>query len=248
MDIILLMDKTSFLSKEFRIKVFGAGWWFYTILTMVGLFLLTILGKDLAYEERLMLILILSIIELIILRIYKFSLKGFRSNYNYFNELPCYLCNQSTLLCIIAALTGNQHIMAFCIIIGTLGAILAFVMPDSYNKDQLFYSRQAFGFYGYHSLLIITCLSFYTLKVYTPDLKDALWNMFLIFVLASIAHLVNYILRKTKLNPESNYVFTYFPDNFILEKLYALLPVKLLYLLPIMPAFGLVSFLLLLIM
>ena len=248
MDIILLMDKPSFLSKEFRIKVFGAGWWFYAVLTALGLFLLTFFGRKLPYEGRLRLILVLSIIELIILRIYKFSLKHIRSSYNYFNELPCYLCNQSTLLCIIAAATGNRHIMAFCIIIGTLGAILAFVMPDSYNKDQLFYSAQAVGFYGYHGLLIMTCLSFYTLKVYEPDLKDALWNMLMIFVLASIAHLVNYIFRKTGLNPESNYVFTYHPDNIILEKLYGLFPVKLLYMLPIMPAFGLLSFLMLLIM
>ena len=245
---MLLMKGASFLSKDFRIKVFGAGWWFYVVLTALGLFLLTTFGKGLTYEERLKLIFILSIIELIILRIYKFSLKGIRSNYNYFNELPCYLCNQSTLLCIIASYTGNQHIMAFCIIVGTLGATLAFVMPDSYNKDQLFYSKQAFGFYGYHGLLIITCLSFYTLKVYAPDLRDALWNMLMIFVLAVIAHVVNYVLRKTDLNPESNYVFTYHPDNFILEKLYTLLPVKLLYMLPIMPAFGLISFLLLLIM
>ena len=243
---MLLMNH--YFSKEFRIRVFGAGWWFYVLLTSLGLFLVTFFGRKLPYEERLRLILILSIIELIILRLYKFSLKDIRSNYNYFNELPCYLCNQSTILCIIAALANDKHLMAFCIIIGTLGAVLAFVMPDSYNNDQLFYSKQAIGFYGYHGLLIITCLSFYTLKVYEPDLKDALWNMFMIFLLASIAHVINFILRKSGLNKESNYIFTYHPDNIILEKLYALFPVKLLYLLPIMPVFGLISLLALLAM
>ncbi len=238
-----------FLSREFRITVFKAGWWFYVILTGLGLFLLTILGKQLPdREDRLRLILVLSIIELVILRLYKFSLKQIRSDYNYFNELPCYLCNQSTILCIIAALLDDRHLMAFCIIIGTFGAILAYVMPDSYNNDQLFYSKQAIGFYGYHGLLIISCLSFYTLQLYSPDLRDAFWNMFLIFFLATLAHLINYVLRKSGLNPQANYVFTYQPDNIILEKLYALLPIRLLYMLPIMPVFGILSWLLLLIM
>ncbi|MBQ6560580.1 MAG: YwaF family protein [Erysipelotrichaceae bacterium] len=244
-----MKQKVSFFSKEFRISVFGAGWWFYVLLTALGLLVLTVIGNKMPdAKDRLRLILIMSIIELIVLRLYKFSLKGIRSNYNYFNELPCYLCNQSTLLCIIAALTNDQHLMAFCIIIGTFGAILAFVMPDSYNKDQLFYSKQAVGFYGYHGLLIATCLSFYALKVYIPNLKDAFWNMFLIFLLATVAHVVNYVLRRTGLNPEANYVFTYDPDNVILKKFYSLIPIKLLYLLPIMPIFGLISFVILLIM
>lgn len=190
----------------------------------------------------------LSVFELVVLRLYKFSLKDIRSDYNYFNELLCYLCSQSTLLCILAALTGDRHLMAFCIILGILGAILAYVMPDSYNNNQLFYSRQSVGFYGYHDLLIITCLSFYTLNVYAPDLKDTLWNMFLLFLLTVTAHLINSFLRRTGLNPKANYVFTYDPDNIVFQKLYDLFPVKLLYLLPIMPFFGLISFLILMIM
>ncbi len=244
----LMKKRCPFLSKEFRITVFGAGWWFYVVLTGLGLFVLTVLGNGLPEQSRLRLILALSIIELVVLRIYKFSLKDIRSDYNYFNELPCYLCNQSTILCILAALTGSRHLMAFCIILGTLGAILAYVMPDSYNNDQLFYSKQAVGFYGYHGLLIITCLSFYTLKVYAPDPKDALWNMLLLFLLALIAHLINYTLRKSGLNPIANYVFTYDPDNIVFEKLYALFPVRLLYLLPIVPFSGLISLAILLIM
>ena len=240
-----MMNRVSFLSKEFRIKVFGAGWWFYVVLTALCLFLLTVFGKGLAYEERFRLILILSIIELVILRIYKFSLKDIRSNYNYFNELPCYLCNQSTLLCIIASYTGNQHIMAFCIIIGTFGAILAFVMPDSYNRDQLFYSKQAFGFYGYHGLLIATCFGFYAIGLYEAGTEGALWGMFFTFVLACIAHAMNCFLRKSGLNPKANYVFTWEPDNGFLEKLYRICPHRLLYLIPVMLGFGALGWLML---
>ena len=236
-------------SKDFRITVFSIGWWFYVALTVLGLLTVTKYGNTLPDQQsRLKLVLYLSIIELIILRIYKYSLRYTRSSYNYWNELPCYLCNQSTILCIIASITDNRHIMAFCIIIGTLGAILAYVMPDSYNRDQAFYSLQALGFYGYHGLIIITCLSFRTLRLYESDLRDSLWVMLTIFLLAVIAHIINYILRKTGLNKESNYVYTYHTDNIgILNKLYSLIPMKLFYLIPIMPVFGLLAFVILLI-
>ena len=72
---LLMKQKVSFFSKEFRIRVFGAGWWFYVLLTGLGLFVLTVLGKRLPDpKDRLKLILVLSFIELIILRLYQFSL------------------------------------------------------------------------------------------------------------------------------------------------------------------------------
>ena len=235
--------------KDLKISVYGRGWWFYTILTILGLFILTIFGNRLPdVNSRLKLVLILSIIEYIVLRLYKFSLRNIRTDYNYFNELPCYLCNQSTILCIIAAYFNCKEIMVFVIIIGTLGALLAWFFPDSYNRDQPFYSIQALGFYGYHGLLIITCLSFYTLHIYKPDPKDCLWVMFMIFILAIIAHIINVILIKTKLNPRSNYVYTVKPEVAFLKKLWSFIPHQLIYLLPIMFIFGAFSFLLLLIM
>ncbi len=221
------------IRKEARIRVFNRWWWFYVILTAAVLLLVTVSGKNLNEDSRYRLVLILSIIELVILRIYKFSLKNIRSDYNYFNELPCYLCNQATLLCIIAAITRNISIMAYCVSIGTLGAILAFVMPDSYNRDQLVFSRQAYGFYGYHGLLIVTCLSFYTLNLYVPALKDCIWAGIYTIVLAVIAHIINIIMVKTGLNPKSNYVFTMYPDNIVMQTLYDRFPVRLLYMLPI---------------
>ena len=239
------MKKSYFLNKDSRIKLFNPGWWFYFVLTVVFMIVLTVMGNRYDRQTRLNIVFVLSVIELIIMRIYKYSLKTYRDDYNYFNELPCYLCNQSTLLCIVASYFDNSHIMAFCIIVGALGALLAVFMPDSYNIDQPFYCRQAFGFYGYHCLLIVTCLSFYTLKLYKPDPKDALWIMLIIFILAVLAHIINYLLRKSGLNERSNYVFTYHPDNVILEKLYGLIPIKLFYMLPIMLAFGIFSFTLL---
>ena len=224
--------------REYRISVFSIGWWFYVIVTFVLLAAMTAYTSSFTDEKKYRFILIVSVIELIILRIYKFSLKDIRSDYNYFNELPCYLCNQSTLMCIVASIIHDVPIMAYCVAVGTLGAVLAYVMPDSYNQDQRFFSKQAFGFYGYHGLLIVTCLSFYTMGLYEPKISDCIWPAFYTFVLATIAHFLNLYLRKSGLNPRANYVFTIDPDNIILKKMYALLPVPLLYMLPVLPIFA----------
>ncbi len=221
------------LRKEARIRVFNRWWWFYVALTVCVLILVTLTGRQLGLQARYRLVLTVSIIELVILRIYKFSLRKIRADYNYFNELPCYLCNQATLLCIVAAMTHSVSIMAYCVSIGTLGAILAFLMPDGYNRDQLVFSRQAYGFYGYHGLLIVTCLSFYTLNLYVPALKDCIWAGIYTALLAIIAHIINIIMVKTGLNPKSNYVFTMYPDNVVMQALYDRFPVRLFYMLPI---------------
>ncbi|MBR0462504.1 MAG: YwaF family protein [Erysipelotrichaceae bacterium] len=235
-------------SKDAKIKVFNVWWWFYVALTVLVLIIVTVYGRSLEEASRFKLVLILSVIELIVLRLYKHSLKHIRDDYNYFNELPCYLCNQSTIMCIIAALNADRTIMAYCVAVGTLGALLAFLMPDSYNRDQAVFSAQAYGFYGYHGLLIVTCFSFYTLGLYQPRIIDCIWPAVWTFILAAIAHIINVILRKTGLNERSNYVFTYFPDNAILQKLYDRFPVKLLYMLPIAPVFALYSLILFLIL
>ena len=221
------------LKKEARIRVFNRWWWFYVALTVCVLILVTLTGRQLGLQARYRLVLTVSIIELVILRIYKFSLRKIRADYNYFNELPCYLCNQATLLCIVAAMTHSVSIMAYCVSIGTLGAILAFLMPDGYNRDQLVFSRQAYGFYGYHGLLIVTCLSFYTLNLYVPALKDCIWAGIYTALLAIIAHIINIIMVKTGLNPKSNYVFTMYPDNVVMQALYDRFPVRLFYMMPI---------------
>ena len=43
---LLMKQKFPFFSKEFRIRVFGAGWGFYVLLTGLGLFLLTFLSRE----------------------------------------------------------------------------------------------------------------------------------------------------------------------------------------------------------
>ena len=232
-----------------RIRTFNAGWWFWVLLTLIVMTGVTVYGRRLDLSDRQKLVLNLSILELIIMRIYKIFILRNRPGNSYFNNLPCYLCNQSTLLCIAAAATGNNSLMCYCIVVGTTGSLLAYLIPDAFNKDQPFFSMQALGFYGYHGLLIITCLSFALLALYHPDLMDAFWNMVILFVCACIAHIFNFVLRKTGLEPTSNYVYTYdHEDTPVFKPLYRLFPVKLFYMVPILPFTGLLSLIVILIM
>ena len=139
-------EKTSL--KDIRIRVFNAGWWFYVVSTVILLGIISFLSRGMSEGSRLKMILYLSVIEYIILRYYKYSLKDIRDDYSWYNEWPCYLCNQSTILCILASLLNDQILMSFCVTVGTMGALLAVFMPDRYNRDQLLFSKQAFGFYG----------------------------------------------------------------------------------------------------
>ena len=234
--------------KDLHIKAHNGSWFF--VMTLIALFItiVTILANKLSIDGRFNFLLILSIFEFVYLRVYKYSLRFFHSGYDYYNELPCYLCNFSTIICIIAAITRNSVLMAYCFTAGAIGALLALVFPDPYYEGKPLLSIPTYGFYGYHALLLDTCLSFYLLGLYKPNPIDALWAMLITFGLSIIAHITNFILRKTGLNNRSNYVFTYKPGNAIMEKLYSIFKVKLLYLIPILLVIGFISYLVLLIL
>ena len=233
--------------RDIKVSTFNRAWWFYIICSLLGVIVFTLCGNGLSTDGKFTLILITSIFELVFLRVYKLVLIHKRDDYFYFNDLPCYLCNQSTFLCIIAALTRNSHLMAFCIILGTGGSLLAFLFPDAMLANQPFYSFQTFGFYFYHALLIVTCLSFYTLGLYKPDLMDALWNMVMLFFLGTFDHILNLILIKSGINKNANYNFTMVPDNGFLKILYKYVPKQFYYMLLCIPIAGLLSLIVLLI-
>ena len=233
--------------KDLKITTFNKGWWFYIGLSAAGILLFTICGMSLPKEEKLRMIFVFSVLELIFLRFYKYRMVLNNDDYSYFDNLPCFLCNHSTILCIIASLTVNSHLMAFCIILGTAGSLLAFVYPDKCVANKPFYSFRTFGFYFYHAMLIVSCLSFYTLGLYKKDLMDALWNVLILLTSAVLDHIINIILIKTKLNLDANYDFTIRPDNAFMEILYSFCPKRFLYMVPCLFIAAFLSFVVLLI-
>ena len=208
-----------------------------------------LIGNKLDIKDRNTLLLGYSIFLYITLRIYKFCLRyceGFE--YNYWNELVCYICSQSSIMCLLGCIFKSQTIMAYCVTVGSVGALLALIMPEEYFENSKPFSLAAIGFFGWHSLLIVGCVSFFTLGLYTPELKDCLPATLWLLVLTMISHLTNIFLRKTKIFKEANYANTYIPENVIFTKLYKKIPIPFVYLLPLTPAFGLVSFIIIVIL
>lgn len=227
--------------KEARIYVFNFWWWLCVVVTALLLLTMTLVFKNYDVDTKFKVLLIFQIVEYVGLRAYKYCLIKIRKESVFFNELPCYLCNQATIMGIIACITKNTGIMSYCVTIGTFGSLLAYLMPDQYFIGQKFLSIPTYGFFGYHGLLIVSCLSFFTLGLYKPQLIDFYWGPLWMLILTFIDHIINVLLRKTNLCSTVNYSNTMEPENFILKKLYDKIPINFVYLLPLIPVFGVVS-------
>ncbi|MBR0136906.1 MAG: YwaF family protein [Erysipelotrichaceae bacterium] len=220
-------------NKKVRINPFTAGWWLYLGAAFLLPLVFRAVLKDSPREVRLHFLFVFSLFQLIYLMIYKWSLRFYRYNFTMWNELPFYLCNMSTLVSIIASGWDVHFLQCFCVTVGTIGTLLAFLMPDGPNVDLAFFSFNTLGFYGYHALLLATCLSYHVLGICAVEFSDI--PMILLAALSCIclAHLVNTLLRKSVL-PSANYIFTYTPDNVILSAVYKKIPIPLVYLFPLL--------------
>ncbi|MBQ6654095.1 MAG: YwaF family protein [Erysipelotrichaceae bacterium] len=221
--------------KKIRITPFSIPWFGFIAYCVISLILMRLFVYPLPLEQRLRFQLILGIAGYVYLRIYKFALstvKGY--DYNYFNELPCYLCNLTAIIGIIGTVLNSRIIGVYCFSIGLAGALLAFMKPDPDFRDMELISIRALGFYGYHSLLVIFCLGFTVLGLCEPQPSDVFGVVGITLVLTLIGHLTNFTVRKLHLCDNANYIFTYDPgDNGILLFFYKLIPVRMLYLLPV---------------
>ncbi len=219
-------------NRKMRITPFSPGWWLYLGLAFGILSWLGMIFSDSSREHRLHFIFVFSICELTYLLIYKWSLRFFRENYSPWNELPCYLCNLSTLISIIASGLDLHYLQCFCLTVGVLGTMLAFLMPDGPNADLPLFSLNALGFYGYHAMLLVSCLSYHALEICTVRFSDIPVIMLITLISLIAAHCTNSWLRRSIL-PTANYIFTYDPDNFVLKAAFRLLPLRFFYLLPL---------------
>lgn len=153
--------------------------------------------------------------------------------FSWWSELPLNLCNITLIITPIAMLTDNRLLKSFMFYISPVGALLALLMPSpGFGGYSILLPRVA-GFYITHFFAFIAGPMICAMKLYRPVYKDVL-KCFLTFVLiACIVFGINVALRKTSINPYSNYFFLMFTDgNPILEMLYSLIPIQGLYLLP----------------
>lgn len=180
----------------------------------------------------------LAAFTVVYLTVYK-ALLAFSPNFEFvfWNELPLQPCNVVAVLAIPAALLRGRIgriLQGFCFYGGIVFAPVALMMPvDGFSGVPLL-SVNAIGFYGFHGLVLALSLSFGTLKVYRPEWRDIPGVLLALVVLALPVHGVNMLLR-TAVYPEANYFYTYgLEGNPVLEGLKDLIPVPLVYELPLL--------------
>lgn len=153
--------------------------------------------------------------------------------FSWWSELPLNLCNITLIVTPLAMLTDSRLLKSFVFYISPVGALLALLMPSpGFGGYSILLPRVA-GFYITHFFALIAGPLLCSLKLYRPDFKD-IFKCFATFcVIGALVFAVNVVLRKTGINPYSNYFFLMYTDgNPILEMLYKLIPVQGLYLAP----------------
>ncbi len=220
--------------KKLRVRVFSPIWCIVLVLTVMLAVLIASWSSRQSAETILNILKWVSVGEMIFLLTYKFSLRYAKNfEYNFYNELPCYLCNMTLVIAFIAATTSNRYCMAYCSTVGWVGGVIALVMPDYKFRDIPLFSRQFVGYYGVHCSLFLLAISFLTCQLYVPAYLDILGVIGILFVCLVIAHCTNYFLRKSRY-PKANYIYTYGPDGIaILEKFWNLIPIPFVYLIPV---------------
>lgn len=156
------------------------------------------------------------------------------------NELPLQPCNVVAILSIPAALSKGRVLKSFCFYCGMVFPVIAMLMPvEGFSQIPLF-SVSGLGYYGFHGLVLVLSVSFGTLKVYRPQYRDIPAALATLTALAALAHGVNRLLQAS-VYPDANYFYTCgLPENAVLEGLRALIPVNLLYELPLLLPMGLI--------
>ena len=135
---------------------------------------------------------------------------------------------------ILAAATDWQVLKNFCLCAGIPFAMVALLMPvDGFSQVPLF-SVNAIGFYGFHGMVLALSVSFATLGVCRSRLRDIPGTAALLVGLGTAVHGVNVLLRATVFGG-ANYFYTFgLEGNVVLEGLWALLPMPLVYELPLL--------------
>lgn len=228
--------------KKLKIKPYNRTWYGMLVLQLVIVGIITFATRNLERPQLLNVLRVFNTCEGIYLFFYKFGLsKDKNYDFNIWDDLPFYLCNLGTIMAIIASFVDNRYFMGFCYGFSIMGAVMAYVYPSEGFFDIPMISVRAIGYYGYHGLLICTGFLFVTTGVYVPEYKDIIPIVLILIGILCIVHVINTIIRKTVF-PECNYSFTYGArGNAVLQKVYDLIPINLVYMLAITPLFGVFS-------
>ncbi|MBQ3263483.1 MAG: YwaF family protein [Oscillospiraceae bacterium] len=153
--------------------------------------------------------------------------------FNWWGELPLQLCNINMILIPIAVLTNRRALMSFCFFVGSLGAMMALVMPGAGFDGYSILLPRMLGYYGTHFMVIIEALALAVFGLYRPRFRDLPGTVAALVLVSLAVFGVNVLLRATGLHPKANYFFSMETEgNPVLELFYRFVPYPWLYELP----------------
>ena len=153
--------------------------------------------------------------------------------------LPLELCNIGAFVLPLTVLFKKRFLFVFSFFINLIGALLAFILiPDSLHQ-RFFFHPQFLDFFIIHANLIAIPFAMIACGWYKFRLKDAVLATTLFYLLGLILLGINLFLEAINWRGDhTNYLFIMGPRGFpILNELYDLIPIPLIYLLPLLPLF-----------
>jgi uncharacterized membrane protein YwaF len=132
----------------------------------------------------------------------------------------------------------NRSLFAFLFFVSPLAAFLALCTPEpTFTYSSIFLFKNI-GFYFTHGIILVVGISLVTLDIVKIKYKDVINCFVILFAMAAVMLLVNIIFRVTFLE-DSNYFFVLGPqgsggDVPLLVPLWNLIPVPLVYMLPVL--------------
>ena len=153
--------------------------------------------------------------------------------FNWWGELPLQLCNINMLMIPVAVMTKKRPLLGFCFFVGTLGALMALMMPTTGFSGYSLLLPRMLGFFGTHFMIVIEALAIPVFGLYRPKYRDLPLIVLSLVGIAFVIFLIDMLLRWTGLHPHANYFFAVETEgNPVLGLFYKLLPYPFLYLLP----------------
>lgn len=163
------------------------------------------------------------------------SMESGLGGFNWWGELPLQLCNINMILIPVACLSGNRNLQSFAFFMGPFGAAMALLMPSAGFSGYDFRLPRMLGFYLTHYMVFFGSLMLVTFGIYKPRYKDVLPMILTGGCLCVGIYLINMVLRWTGANLHANYFFLVETEgNSILDIFYQLIPIPLLYIVPIL--------------
>lgn len=169
----------------------------------------------------------------------------YQNGFNWLNELPLNTCNIVLFLVPLGIIFKSRVMLATCFYSSLIVTPLALLMPcRGFEKYSLFKPR-IFGFYLTHYMTLSAGIILICFGIFFPSPSDVILAAIGMLVTLTIVYLINKVMRASGINPYANYFYCMDPDgNPALELLKKLIPCEYLYCLPLVVIFGILSYLL----